>query len=219
MDKPKKQQMLDYMPMYYPEIKEVDNLISQEAEEISKLDVSIKDVLDQFFIDTATWGLAIWERIYGITPDTSRPLARRRAELRAKKRGATPTTKEQLQNTLETFDKRLFFTENFGDYSVTVNIPYDAIQNKNAYYKVKDFRVGYPFAEFLSEPSVDLGELLRTLKTVLPAHIALAFFYVTSAENGITVDNRGKADITGYHTVSDFKIGDSFVAYKREVGV
>ncbi|HHV41315.1 MAG TPA: DUF2313 domain-containing protein [Clostridiaceae bacterium] len=219
MNKVKKRQMLDYMPKYYPEIKEVDNLIEREADEIVKLDTSIKDVLDQFFIDIATWGLALWERVYGIKPDTTRPLSRRRAELRAKVRGHVPTTKEQLQNTLETFDERLSFTENFGDYSITVNIPYDAIENKNVYYSVKDFRVGYPFAEFLNEPLVDLGELLRMLKTVLPAHIALAFFYITSAESGVTIDNGGKANITGYHTVSDFKIGDSFVAYRREEGI
>lgn len=211
--------MLDYLPRYYDEIKEIDNIISREADEVGRLDRTTKDVLDQLFIGTATWGIPIWERIYGIKPDNARPLTRRRTELKAKMRGHSPISVPFLQNLLETFDERMSFTENFEEYSIVINVYQDAIQDRNIYYKVRDFRVGYPFAEYVNNPLVDLSELTRTLRMIIPAHINIAYFYITADRHEILLGNYGKADIVGYLTVSDFRVGSPFVAYRREVVV
>ena len=44
----------------------------------------IDHLLKQFFVETATWSLYLWERKYGIAVDESKPLADRRAAVRDK---------------------------------------------------------------------------------------------------------------------------------------
>ena len=45
---------------------------------------ALEDVMAQFFVDTATWGLTLWEQQVGIETDNSLPLATRRAAIRQK---------------------------------------------------------------------------------------------------------------------------------------
>jgi hypothetical protein len=61
-----KQSMVDYIPRYYGDSRIVDSLLSAESNEVIDLNASINDALDQFFIDTATWGLTNWERTFGL---------------------------------------------------------------------------------------------------------------------------------------------------------
>lgn len=58
--------MFDYMPKEYEDYKESRELIQSQAQEFETLNARIEDVLRQFFIDTATWGLVEWERIIGV---------------------------------------------------------------------------------------------------------------------------------------------------------
>jgi hypothetical protein len=41
-------------------------MLTAEANEVIDLKGAMDDVLDQFFIDTATWGLTNWERAFGL---------------------------------------------------------------------------------------------------------------------------------------------------------
>ena len=58
--------MYDYIPKYYEDIREARAIIDTDADSISGLIVNIDDVLAQFHVDTATWGLEIWERFVGL---------------------------------------------------------------------------------------------------------------------------------------------------------
>lgn len=58
--------MYDYMPKYYEDIREARAIIDAESAQFEQLHADIADVLAQFFVDTATWGLTNWERICGI---------------------------------------------------------------------------------------------------------------------------------------------------------
>ncbi|KFZ41865.1 putative phage tail protein, partial [Anoxybacillus sp. KU2-6(11)] len=55
--------LFQYLPNYYQDIREFPNLIGTENEEVEQLSATIDEVLEQFYVDTATWGLSHWERI------------------------------------------------------------------------------------------------------------------------------------------------------------
>lgn len=59
--------MFDYMPKEYEDYKESRAIVQAEATEFERLNEQIAEVLAQFYIETATWGIAEWERIFGIT--------------------------------------------------------------------------------------------------------------------------------------------------------
>lgn len=114
--------MLDYLPKYYEELRESKNIITVEAAEFEGLNADIKDVLDQFFVDTATWGLSEWERIAGITYDTGRSDSSRRDYIKAKLRGLGPATPGLIKETADTFYLTEIESEDFANYEVTLRI-------------------------------------------------------------------------------------------------
>ncbi len=57
--------MYNYMPRYYEDIKEAREIIDTESDAFKQIKNDARDVLNQFYIDTATWGLAKWERLLG----------------------------------------------------------------------------------------------------------------------------------------------------------
>lgn len=95
--------MYDYLPKYYHELKEAQAIIDSESIEVEALNNDIKDVLSQFFVDTATWGLSRWEYIVGIRVDESKPIDQRRSQIKSALRGAGTTTVALIKNVAESF--------------------------------------------------------------------------------------------------------------------
>lgn len=60
--------------------------------EHEKVRQAILDVLDQFFVNTATWGLVLWERVLDLHPRPSENYGFRRKKILAKLQGAQTST-------------------------------------------------------------------------------------------------------------------------------
>ena len=85
------------MPKYYRGILEITLLQKVIEKELDTVDLISKDVLNQFFIYTATWSLPIWERIFGLTVgDKTSNIEERRENLISKLRSYGTTTKEMI---------------------------------------------------------------------------------------------------------------------------
>lgn len=67
------------------------------------LKYNLNDVLNQLFIDTATWGLSFWEQQYGILTNINKFYEDRRELVKAKIRGTGTTTIQMIKNTAEAF--------------------------------------------------------------------------------------------------------------------
>lgn len=65
---------------------------------LDEIEAAKSDLLDQLFIDTATWGLKYWEEFTGIPTDESLSYATRRAAVKAKTAGYGTLTKATLEN-------------------------------------------------------------------------------------------------------------------------
>ena len=110
----------------------------------------IDDLLKQFFVETATWSLHLWEAKYGIAVDESMPLTKRRAAVRDKMTAAGNTTAEmvrQLAMALTGYEARVVVHS--ADYSFSL--------------------------EFLGEETtladIDVSQVRKMVEQIKPAHL------------------------------------------------
>ncbi|MCZ0853464.1 DUF2313 domain-containing protein, partial [Brevibacillus laterosporus] len=99
-----KRRMLDSLPtVHYGESRQIKNIIERESEEFALLRDGIRDLTDQFFVDTATWGLARWESVVDVPTDLTKPIEQRRAVIKSKLRGTGTVTLAVLESIADAF--------------------------------------------------------------------------------------------------------------------
>lgn len=164
------QDLFDYLPRYYHESRVVGNIIARESEEFTKLNDDIRDVLDQYFVDTATWGLAIWERICGIATDESKPTEQRRSVIKSKLRGMGTVTVDLITNVAESFTNgEVEATEDYANYTVVVR-----------------------YVSTVGVPD-NIADIEAALREIIPAHLAIQYEYrylfVNQVHEVMTIDD------------------------------
>lgn len=92
-----------YAPPFLAEVLELAEIYRTEGSEIGLLQHELRDLLDQCFIETATWGLLRWEKMLGVATNMSLTYEQRREILMAKLRGHGTTTKRMIEETAATF--------------------------------------------------------------------------------------------------------------------
>ncbi len=144
--------MSDYLPQYYEEFRIVQNVLDREANEFVALNGAIKTVLDQFFIDTATYGLARWEKACGIPTDETKPIEQRRAVVKSKIRGVGTVTVALIKSVAEAYD------------SGEVNVAEDS-----ANYSIK--------ITFIGNRGIppNLNDTKAALREIIPAHLGITY--------------------------------------------
>jgi uncharacterized protein YmfQ (DUF2313 family) len=79
--------MLSYCPRYYQASRVFKSSLQASGVELDSLKQGIEEVLDQFFVNTATWGLDLWEQELGLSSFAGKPLDQRRSRAISKIRG------------------------------------------------------------------------------------------------------------------------------------
>lgn len=147
--------MLDYIPRFYEDIAEANNIIESESNEIYDLDINTKDVLKQFFVETATeWGLDLWEQMLGLASYTGKPLDQRRSRIISKIRGTGTITVNLIKNVAESFI--------YGKVEV------------REYPSQCSFTV--KFVDDLGVPP-NLEDLMQAIEDIKPAHLKVEYEY------------------------------------------
>lgn len=150
-----------YLPLYYADSAAVRNLLDREGTEIADLNADIYGVLAQFSIDTATWGLANWERVFGILTDETKPIDQRRGVIKSLLRGQGTVTAASLRNVAESF----------------VHGTVEVIEQNTR---------GTVLVRFVDERGVpaNLADVKRAIKEIIPAHLRVifGFTYVSWAD-------------------------------------
>lgn len=144
--------MWDYLPRYYRDSKTVLSIIEPEAAEFSGLDAATIDVLNQFFIDSATWGLPRWEKICKIPTDETKPLDQRRSVVKSRIRGMGTVTVAFVKSIAQAYEN--------GELSV---------QEDNS-----RFTVAITFIGTRGVPP-GLADIQNALREIIPAHLAIEF--------------------------------------------
>ncbi|MEF9952189.1 MAG: putative phage tail protein [Clostridium sp.] len=142
----------DMIPPVLLDIYEIRHLLSVIQDEVDALDVAREDLLNQYFISTATWGLDLWESMYNIPTDKLKPVEFRRTAITAKKRGQGTTTKALVKNVSESF----------------ANGEVDVIEDSN------EFRIIIKFIGVKGTPP-NIDDLKKALQQVIPSHLELVY--------------------------------------------
>jgi uncharacterized protein YmfQ (DUF2313 family) len=153
---------------YEQEFQEVQTQYDTESLQLGLLNYKIQDLLNQAFIDTATWGLDLWEEEYGIETNTLLNYEERREIVKSKKRGCGTTTIAMIKNTAEAFSG--------GDVNV--------IEHNDQYY----FTIHFIGIKGIPRNMQAFKDMLEVIK---PAHLNYDFSYTYNTwgmlkERGLT---------------------------------
>ena len=133
-------------------------LYSIENQELTAIENAINDILNQCFIDTATWGLKYWEQFLGIPVDENKLAEYRRSVIKSKVRGAGTITVNLIKSVAESYSNgEVDVIENVAPYTFEVKfigtrgIPPNLDDLKNAIEQIKPahLAVTYAFTYFV----------------------------------------------------------------------
>lgn len=126
--------IVDLLPLRFKNSKEVTEFENAVDRFVSKAEAEKDSFFNQLNVDTATWGLELWEKEYGLETDITKTLLDRRSRIKSKMRGTGTSTKKLIQNIAESFsngyvevtehnDEYYFEIEFVGKIGLPPNIP------------------------------------------------------------------------------------------------
>ncbi len=153
--------LIDYLPSFANN--EIDIQIQEALEnELLTLIDEKDDLLDQFFIDTATWGLDDWENLLSIKVNYKLDFDTRKSNIKAKMRGKGTTTIEVIKAISEAYTKTTVDVEVFSNlFSFTLSF----ITNNCSYNTIL--------------------ELDKKIEEIKPCHLEHKFEMILFNENGL----------------------------------
>ena len=150
------------LPWFYKgniTMKELQNTVSKE---LGRLYYHLEDFINQLFVDTATWGLSIYEKDLDLATNPSLSYEERRELIKAKLWGRGTTTKQMIKETAEAFSG--------GEV--------DVIEYPSEYRFVVKF-IGVKGIPRNMQGFIDMLEAIK------PAHLAYEFKYTYTVWNFI----------------------------------
>lgn len=100
-------EMLIELPPVYRESPDFREMAKVQGKIFDRLERDIDDVLNQFFIDSATWGLDLMEKDFKIPLDLNKTLDQRRSVLKAAKRGIGTVSASMIKGVVESFSVKV----------------------------------------------------------------------------------------------------------------
>ncbi len=178
INSPSGQDMMALLPTLYEEVYEMKAIMAAAGPEFDVLKLMATDVIRQWFVETATWGLSRWEAEFGITPLAGQPLDQRRAVIRSRIRGTGTVTIRMIKRLAEAYDGgAVEVTNDSAAYTFTVH-----------------------FVDTRGVPP-NLEDLKAAIELIKPAHLAVEyeFSYLTWDEldaKNVTWNQFNAADLT-----------------------
>lgn len=151
-----------YVPPFLAQIRELAEIYRTEGYEAGRLQHDLADLQDQCFIRTATWGLVLWEHMYGTETNLELSYEQRREILMAKLRGQGTTTKKMIQETAAAFSG--------GEVQVIED-------NPHRHFTIR-------FVGIKGSPR-NMHAFIGMLEAIKPAHLSYDFQYTYTVWNNL----------------------------------
>lgn len=146
--------ILERMPPYYLTSYVMRSVWDAQGHEIDRLNDTLDEILKQFFVNTATWGLEKWETALGLPVDESKAVEERRANILAKLRASQTATHKLLQSVAESFEYGVIkIVEDIENYALKIIF----VDAKGVPPNVADFQ--------------------KAMRETIPAHLNFEFVY------------------------------------------
>lgn len=159
MKSDKGKEMLTFTDWYYQDSKIMQSILDTQGIEIDAIRDKIKNILEQFYVDTATWGLDLWEQFLGLPIDKNNDYKTRRAKI------------------LSRMNNRQTVTLEFVNYLINL-----FVADKTGY--VVDYPEKYLLEIMLPDNKItDFKALEEILNIYIPAHIGWKYIAFTESKN------------------------------------
>lgn len=124
--------LIEMLPSFYHNSDFVKAYMSSQSIEHNFIKESIDDLINNLYVNTATWGLDYFEEKLGLQTDKSKSYEERRECIKAKKRGNGTTTIKMIKDTALAFDcGEIDITEMYGDYMFKIKFTSQKGRPKN----------------------------------------------------------------------------------------
>lgn len=97
-------EMHSFLPAYYENSRIMNTDMNTKGTEMDLLFGSLDEILQQFFVQSATWGLERWEYELGIETNLLKPIEQRRSVVESKLRGSGKFSGRLVKNVAEAYD-------------------------------------------------------------------------------------------------------------------
>lgn len=147
--------LIDMLPQNHKNSKETSDIQNVQDIQVKKIQDAKDDLFLQLSVETATWGLTIWEKALALITDITKSYDFRRSRIESKLRSQGVTTKAMMQNVAISFSN-----------GATDIIEYPA-----------EYRFEVKFTGTIGIPP-NMEDLTNTIEEIKPAHLAYAYVYV-----------------------------------------
>jgi hypothetical protein len=145
-DRDLQREITNYLPRFYDDFQQVVVMLKTEANEFTRVRAKLNEILDQFYVETATYGLDRWESITDIEYIEERSTISRRHYINAKLRGVGTVTPALLKSIV------------------------DAFYTAEIYEEPSDFKVRIKLVGKRGVPK-NLEDIEEAVNNVIPAHL------------------------------------------------
>jgi uncharacterized protein YmfQ (DUF2313 family) len=160
-----KPNLTQYIPEFLRTDETISNVLQAESDEHEKERLTLIDILNQFFIDSATWGLESWEKVFQLYPKKTDTYELRRARIYAKLQSKQVSTVKFLRDTAAKY------------FPVGSEVSIQEENEKNLFYLIAN-------ATALQN---DYASLVETIDNYKPAHLAMIIQHFLDAVGGLGV--------------------------------
>ena len=111
-----------YLPKFLPKSDQFKSTDAADSKEHETIRIDLQDVLDQFYVKSATWGLERWEELVGITTDEKVDTDARRQAILAKLQNPESVTLEFMTNLINRYiaDRQGFIITHYDEYRIEI---------------------------------------------------------------------------------------------------
>ncbi len=115
-------QLKNYVPSFISGDKILSKVYEEQQKQIDSTNADIQDLINQCFVETATWGLDTWEKELGIQNNINYSCAIRRSRILAKLKGQGTTTIEAIKNICKSFVEDVEVIEHNDKYYFEIDL-------------------------------------------------------------------------------------------------
>lgn len=143
--------LAEYLPVFISQDQEIQTLLSVESKEHDRQRVLLTEILKQFFVHSATWGLDAWEKVFAIYSKPNESYELRRAKIYAKLRSKQISTVQFLTQLASKF------------FPEQAKVEIKERNSKNLFYLIANY----------TALDNDYFALRDTIEIYKPAHLAM----------------------------------------------
>lgn len=144
--------MIKSLPLYERKSTVFQEIIKVEGQQFTVLHAHVNDIQSQLNVDTATWGLAFYEKELNITTDLNKSLEERRSVVKSKMRGHGKVDAALIKLVVDAYTN--------GDVEVTF-----------------DGKINVRFVSVRGVPT-NLNDVYKSVEDIKPAHLDVTYIFL-----------------------------------------